>query len=285
MRHAAFFLCVAFAVSMSVPSLAESPDSYNSPIGDIDPQLICQPALPKPKKGEPTEESVCLAQFRGVVTRRGDDLTFKLDNGGTKVIKSNTKACEAIPVGDCIVYALAGYIPGPRQFILLVTYYESAEVYLVSRRSGAVTKLEGYPRISPAGTRFVTVAASDAWDVKSPIAIFSMTDPPKLEWRFPEPKEYEEYAFEGWDGEDRVRLRTITDPEIDTDVKRSAQGWILSRPNGKISLGTSSPPPPPPKVQPVEPVAQPAEKPPLPPMAPSPATIWPDPSTAIPMRR
>src|SRR5262252_7101946 len=123
---------------------------------------------------------------------------------------------------------------------LRAEYCESVFVRLVSRRTGVVTKLEGYPRLSPNGKRFVAVASSDAWKIDNPISIFSATDPPRLEWRFPQPKEYEEYSFDGWDGEDRIKLHTITKPLIDTDVRRTTQGWVLRRPNGQLSSGTAA---------------------------------------------
>jgi hypothetical protein len=122
-------------------------------------------------------------------------------------------------------------------------------VDLVGRRTGVVTSLEGYPHVSPNEQRFVSVAASDAWDIESPIAIYTNTDPPKLLWRFPEPHEYEQYAFGGWDGDDRIKLHTITNPQIQTDVRRTADGWLLQRPHGLTSTGTSLPPVP----QPVSP--------------------------------
>jgi hypothetical protein len=61
-------------------------------------------------------------------------------------------------------------------------------------------------------------------------------------WRFPEPREYEEYSFDGWEGEDRVKLHTLTKPFIDTDVRRTTNGWLLMRPNGEFTSGISSAP-------------------------------------------
>jgi hypothetical protein len=232
-----------------MPSLAASqvpPASDMSPIGKIDPPIRCQPN--QNLAADQPEEPGCLVQFSDRVTRQGDDLTFKLDNGKTKLITSNPKACDDAPVDACVIYQLVGYVRQSRQFVLRVLYYESEFVHLVSQSTGAVTELEGYPHPSPGGRRFVTVAASDAWDIKSPIAVYANVEPPRLDWRFPEPTEYEQYAFDGWDGEDRMKLHTISNPAIETDLKRTERIWILRRPNGKVSSGTSlpSPPPPPP---------------------------------------
>lgn len=220
----------------------ESPEDCSG-VGRLDAQLRCGQGRGEPMP-QTSWERACLDAFRGIVARAGDALSFKLDSGATKIVTGNRKACDAIPVGDCVIYDLVGFIRESRQFILLRSYYESSFVDLVGRKSGAVTNLEGYPHVSPNGKLFVSVAASDAWEIESPIAIYANSDPPALVWRFPEPQEYEQYAFDGWDGDDRVKLHTITNPKIQTDVRHTADGWVLRRPNGQVSVGTSFPPAP-----------------------------------------
>lgn len=233
-------LAVPLILFMTTPGFSASSDDTDFPIGRIDAQIACLPIQRNPTGTEGGEEPTCLAEFHDAVTRAGDDLTFKLDNGKTKLVHSNRKECEQLPIGDCYIYKLVGYIPTSRQFVLRQLAYEAVFVTLVSRRTGATTNLEGYPRLSPDGTRFITVAGSDAWDIKFPIAIYLNTDPPTLEWRFPDPPEYEEYSFDGWDGENRAKVRTVTDPQIDTDVRRTATGWILKRPHGKVYAAPSA---------------------------------------------
>jgi hypothetical protein len=223
------------------PPKAALPDDYEFPIGKIDAQILCKTGQTKASEDPAREERNCLAAFSGIVTRVGDDLRFKLDNEQTKIVRSNSKACKQVPIGDCVVYRLVGYISSSRHFVLGVSFYETEAVELVSQRTGRLIQLEGYPRLSPTGKQFVTVAASDAWEIKNPIAIYSNTDPLKRTWRFPQPQEYEEYSFDGWDGEDRVKLHTITNPRVETDVNRTTDGWALKRPNGQLSLGVSSP--------------------------------------------
>jgi hypothetical protein len=237
-------LVLLFLLLAAPQSIAGPPDDSASPIGTLDAEIRCPHGGRPATDGASTDDRPCVDEFRGSVVRTGDILTFKLDGGKTKVLESNSKACQEVPVGACVIYELVGFIPGSRQFVVLQSLYESAFVELVSARTGIVTHLEGYPRLSPKRGQFVTVAASDAWDIKSPIAIYSNTDPPKLLWRFPEPPEYEQYSFAGWDGEDRVKLRTISNPQIETDVTRTADGWLLRRPNGKVSSGTALPPAP-----------------------------------------
>ncbi len=230
---------VVGAAIFAVPALGlpVSPDDYEFPIGRIDPQIACGSQEPQTAATHGKEEPACLAKFRNVVTRSGDALTFRLDDGTTTTIHSNSRACRQIPVGDCVVYRLVGYMAASRQFVLRLSGYESTSVSLVSRRTGGITELEGFPHLSPGGRQFVTVAASDAWTINNPIAIYSNTDPPKLVWRFPQPREYEEYTFDGWQGDDRVNLHTISNPQIDTDLSRRPDGWALRRPNGRLDAG------------------------------------------------
>lgn len=231
-----FFGVAVFLLLMFVPRLV------SAQTGAPDMQTFCDPDRPAPPQSQP-EEAPCLSRFKDVVTRAGDALTFKLDNGSTKTIKGNAKACETGPDG-CLIYRLVGYVAANRQFIVNVSEYESGLVLLISRRTGNITELEDWPHLSPSRKRFAVVAASDASDIKDAIAVFSTaSDPPKLEWKFPTPKEYEQYAFDGWDGEDRVKLRVISKDNMATDLKLTAEGWRLSRPDGTYGLGISSAPP------------------------------------------
>jgi hypothetical protein len=201
--------------------------------GITDVRTLCHPL--DIQKNKP-EEAPCLQQLHAMAERNDDVLTLKLDNGKTKVFKNNTKACEQGSDG-CVEYRLVGYIESDRQFVVEVLYYESGLVNLVSRRNGMVTRLEDWPHLSPNNKRFVVVAASDAWGIDNAIAIFSATsDLPRLEWNFPTPKEYEQYTFDGWDGDNRVRLRVFADGnETETDLKRTPQGWQLKRPSPPVS--------------------------------------------------
>jgi hypothetical protein len=236
-RQLIFFLALLI---MTWGSFAASPDDYKYPIGKIDAQIRCKQDNQGASQEPVADDPACMEEFRETVARRGDDLVFKLENNKTKIIRSNAKACSE-QVGECVVYNLVGFIRSSRQFVLRRSLYESVFVDLVSRHTGTVTKLEGFPHLSPNGKQFVTVAASDAWTIEYPIAIYSNADPPKLVWGFPDPAEYEQYSFDGWAGEDRVKLHTTTKPSIQTDVRRAPDGWILRRPNGKSSSGTPFP--------------------------------------------
>src|SRR5262249_42000713 len=151
----------------------------------------------------------CLTELANVAKRDGHALTLKLKNGGSKII-SDTKECDDPRAleGDCVRYRLVGYI-GDRQFIMQGLPYECAEAFLVNRRTREEPKLGGLPYLSPNKKRFVVTAASNAGECSPEynVAIFSLAvDPPRLEWRFTAPDDYEGYVTDGWDGENRVRL-------------------------------------------------------------------------------
>ena len=224
---------IAALLLMLVPRLALAQTGFP------DVRTLCHPVS---IQGDKPEERPCLQQLRDVMERNDSVLTLKLDNGKAKVFKSNVEACERGPDG-CVEYRLAGYIESDRQFVVQVLQYEYSFVNLVSRRNGNATKLEDWPHLSPNNKRFVVVAASDAWDIDDAIAVFSAaTDPPQLLWKFPRPHEYEQYSFDGWDGEGRVLLLVTSNgdtatTDLKTDLKLTAQGWQVKRPNGQYSLG------------------------------------------------
>jgi hypothetical protein len=105
--------------------------------------------------------------------------------------------------------------------------------------------LEGWPYLSPNKKRFAVTAATEECSPGYAVAIFSLaSDPPRLEWHFPPPPRVDEnYDTDGWDGENRVRLRVYVDAkQTATDLKLTAQGWQLKRPNGESSLGVPAVP-------------------------------------------
>jgi hypothetical protein len=124
--------------------------------------------------------------------------------------------------------------------------YECPYVLLVNRRTGEETTLGGWPKLSPNKTRFVVSASFVAGECGPDynLAVFSLaSDPPRLEWKFTGESVDEDYYIDGWDGENRVRLRAnINGKETATDLRLTAQGWQLRRPHGKLSLGVPARP-------------------------------------------
>lgn len=223
------FLNIAALVLVLTPRLGLAQS------GILDVRTLCSPL--EVHEGSP-EETPCLNELREVAKRDGGVLTLKLKNGKTKVVSD---ACEDPNLeGSCVTHRLVGRI-GDRQFIVHVRPYECGYVLLVNRRTGEETKLDGWPDLSPNKKRFVVTASSGAGECspKYAVAIFSLaSDPPRLEWQFTPPEDDEDYDVDGWDGESRVRLRVYAKgKQIETDLKRNAQGWQIKRPNGEYSLG------------------------------------------------
>jgi len=182
-----------------------------------------------------------------VAKRNGGVLTLKLNNGKTKVISDAKECDDPNKEGSCVTYRLVGHI-GDRQFIVQVQPYECGYVLLVNRRTGEEMMLGSLPYQSPNKKRFVVTGSFAAGECNAEynVAIFSLAiDPPRLEWRFTAPDDYEDYLIEGWDGENRVLLQGYTKDgkRKATDLKLTAQGWQLKRSNGELSLGVRVSPP------------------------------------------
>jgi hypothetical protein len=250
-----YVLAVAAVVLMLTPrpGLAQ----FNAP----DARTLCQPL--EIHQGVPDEQA-CLKELAGVARRDGGLLTLKLANGKTKTI-SDDSACEnSDQEASCVRYRLVGRI-GDRQLIVLVEPYECPYTLLINRRTGEQTKLGGWPTLSPNKKRLVVTDTRDAGNCSPDyaVALFSLaSDPPRLEWQFtPEGLEY--YDVDAWNGENRVQLRAFGDigKQVATDLKLTAQGWQLKRPNGELSSGvpaeTNSPRSPPQPADAVAPVAPP----------------------------
>jgi hypothetical protein len=199
--------------------------------------ISCRPTEAEHDKVDDVEQR-CLAQLKGIASRAGDILTLKLDNGQTKTFRSETKACDEADAEKCLKYWLTAYLPALRAFIIDASAWEAGGVAYVSRRSGAVTMLEEQPQFSPSAQRFAVVKASESEPIDNAIVIYSTaTDPPTLEWSYPQPQDYALYKFVGWDGENRIRLSLYTRltphdelGEYDADLVRLPQGWMLNRP-------------------------------------------------------
>ena len=114
---------------------------------------------------------------------------------------------------------------------------KSFDVIVVSRRTGAITKMDVHPRLSPGGTRLVAAAAIEAWEVEKHLAIYYVLKGGlKLEWSY-RAKDYELWEFVSWDNDERVKLnvtrstgdlngRLATQP---ADLRRTIVGWQLNK--------------------------------------------------------
>jgi hypothetical protein len=158
------------------------------------------------------DESECLKQLGGIVTRDGDHLRLKLANGKTKTFTTTQQACEAAVYEKCLQYRLTGYYSKYRHFLVDVGFLNhGGTTLLVSGRTGDYIKLDAALHFSPSGKRLAAVSATEH-DGENSIEIWSATsDLPKSEWRYVVPEgEYSLYEFVGWDGDNRLKMRVTT---------------------------------------------------------------------------
>ena len=52
-------------------------------------------------------EADCLERLKGLAGRDSDNLTLQLENGTSKVYRSNHQACKDDVASDCVVYELS----------------------------------------------------------------------------------------------------------------------------------------------------------------------------------
>jgi hypothetical protein len=202
-------------------------------IGILDTRTLCIPL--EVHQGTP-DEKPCLEELKEVAKRDGGVLTLKLGDGKTKVISDSKECNDPAQEDACVSHRLVGYI-GDQQFMVHVAPYECGSVLLVNRRTGEETMLGGWPSLSPSKKRLVVTASSVAGECSPAyaVAVFSLTsDSPRLEWQSAPPPDLEDYDYDGWDGDDRVRLRVNDNGKhTSADLKLTAQGWQLTRSSGK----------------------------------------------------
>jgi hypothetical protein len=219
-------------VAVLLLTLAPRPGLAQSGILDV--RTLCSPL--EIHEGNP-DEKACLKELASVAKRDGGVLTLKLNNGKTRVLSDAKECGDTTQEGACVTRRLVGYI-GDRQFIVQVVPYECPHVLLVNRRTGEETILGGWPNLSPNKKRFAVTASNvgGGCSFDNAVAIFSLaSDPPRLEWQFKPEAIDEDYDTDGWDGENRVRLRVdVKGKQTATDLKLTPQGWQLKRPAAPV---------------------------------------------------
>ena len=185
-------------------------------------------------------EADCLLRLKGIARREGDVLRIKLQNGKTKIYKSDRKACDSTTnVDGCIVHEFAIYYPAVNAFAVDIGFYEGGQAEVGSTRTGQVVTLDTLPEFSPSGRWFVSVSNTEMGDRAYDVGIWSTApDVPKQELRYrtPSGEPYEYWEFQGWDGDDRVLLSVSVNlgngamRDFETDAVRTEQGWKLNRP-------------------------------------------------------
>lgn len=188
------------------------------------------------------KEEDCLAKLNGRVSREGDRLRLKLDNGKTKTIEGNRAACEGEDVDKCIVYELRAVIPTLKAYVIAYHLYEGGGGAIVSTETGELLNLDTIPEFSPNGEWFVSAgpdyAHGPSMDPYS-VTVWSYRPGASKEvFRYLSPQfRFEHWEFDGWEGNDRIKLQvqteTVSDPVPDfaAEIVRTREGWKLNRPN------------------------------------------------------
>jgi hypothetical protein len=185
------------------------------------------------------EETDCLAKLRGKVSRKGDALIIKLDNGKAKKIVDAPEPAEVCKDSgdayacDGISYRLASYRPAQNFYVVGWYTAEKEGVLFVSGKTGEEIDFSDKPRFSPSGSLFVMPGAEyddqlSIWSLKAGEAKQELVYTYVTEWGS------EGFDFVAWDGETRIRLKVSPaetyQKEVDMDAVLTEQGWVLNWP-------------------------------------------------------
>ena len=178
-------------------------------------------------------ELICLGELGDRVSRKGNVLSLKLDDGRTRAFRSDPKACQNDDASHCENYYLVGFHPSSGRYLVYGTYYESSDCKMVSVRTGRATSFLDVPHFAPDGQTFFVTGVDGTYD--NWLGVGSMTtDPPALQWRNQaDPNVY--WKFVRWVDNDQIELsthkkgETCSDGNCDSVLKRAADGWMLDR--------------------------------------------------------
>ena len=183
-------------------------------------------------------EAACLLEFAKRASRKGDRLTLRLENGASKVYRSDPKACAADDVQKCTYYRFVGYHAKAQAYSIAIQYYEGRGVELVSARTGNVLRLSGTPYFSADGSRFIVIDNDYAYGGPYDLAIGSTANSSfALEWQQESKEGPLEWRLQRWIDNDRIALRVFPAetgqkcPANDCDaiLLRFQNSWALRR--------------------------------------------------------
>jgi hypothetical protein len=182
-------------------------------------------------------EAACLREFGKLASRKGDLLTLRLENGGSKAYQDDAKACDTDDA-RCTYYRLAAYHPKAQVYSIWIQYYEGSGFELLSARTGNLLRLSGTPYFSADGTRFVVIDNDYAYGGPHDLAAGSNTSGSlSLEWRQESKDGPLEWRLQRWIDNDHVALRVFKadtdqkcpDNDCDAMLVRFQNSWALRR--------------------------------------------------------
>lgn len=182
-------------------------------------------------------EADCLRKLGTQASRKGEQLTLRIENGSSKVYRDNPKACTNDDSKNCVVHWLVGYHPGARVYSILITYYEGRDVELVSARTGNVLRVGGEPHFSADGSRFLVIVNDLAYGPYN-LAVGSATNGSlQLDWQRADEGEPMEWHVQHWIDDDHIALQVFAadtapkcpDNDCDAILTRFDSGWAVRR--------------------------------------------------------
>jgi len=183
-------------------------------------------------------EAACLREFGKLASRKGDLLTLRLENGGSKAYRNDAKACDTDDA-RCTYYQLAAYHPKAQVYSIWIQYYEGSGFELLSARTGNVLRLSGTPYFSADGTRFVVIDNDYAYGGPYDLAVGSNANGSlSLDWETVSKQgDPMEWRLQRWIDNDRIALRVFKadtgqkcpDNDCDAMLVRFGNSWALRR--------------------------------------------------------
>ena len=182
-------------------------------------------------------EAACLREFGKFASRKGDLLTLRLKNGGSKAYRDDAKACDTDDA-RCTYYRLAAYHPKAQVYSIWIQYYEGSGFELLSARTGNVLRLSGTPYFSADGTRFIVIDNDYAYGGPHDLAVGSNTNGSlSLEWQQESKDGPLEWRLQRWIDNDHIALRVFKadtgqkcpDNDCDAMLVRFQNSWALRR--------------------------------------------------------
>lgn len=183
-------------------------------------------------------EADCLRKLGPLVSRKGEQLTLRIENGTSKVYRDNSKACASDDAKNCVMHSLVGYHPAARVYSILIGYYEGGTTELVSGRTGTTLTVGGEPHFSADGSRFLVIDNDLAYGGPYNLAVGSTTNGSlQLEWQRADEGDPLEWHLQRWIDDDHIALRVFPadgdqkcpNNDCDAVLTRFDSGWVVRR--------------------------------------------------------
>ncbi|MGJ4883626.1 hypothetical protein ACQR06_20605 [Bradyrhizobium sp. HKCCYLRH1065] len=184
------------------------------------------------------DEQACLAQLNDVVRRNGKSLEITFKDGSTRSYV--TRLPDDLPghEDDSVEYKLVSYFPEHELLLIEIGYWEGVQWMLLWLNRVIETKIHSPPHASPSRRWLFSVCSSEGPSgCGNGMEIVAAPFDLKLGgWSYLTPDDdYTFYEFDGWDGDDRVKL--IATFKVGTEMKpfpasveRSNGRWQLKLP-------------------------------------------------------